>query len=240
MSHSELVKNTPTMQETLVQFLGLEIPLEKGQSTHSSILGLPWWLSGKESACNAGDPGSIPGSRRSSGEGNGNPLQYSPWENPHGQRSLAGYSPRGRKESDTTEQLSTAHLLLVSSVTLKSLLTQLQVPYMLNGDNIFVKTKENTTHKARSTAPARHIILVQSLSHVDSLWPHGLQCAKTPVSFTISHGLLTFMSIDLVMPSNHLFLCISSVHEILTIIIISGERHQEHKQINPSIILTES
>ena len=41
MSHSELVKNTPAMQETLVQFLGLEIPLEKGQSPHSSILGLP-------------------------------------------------------------------------------------------------------------------------------------------------------------------------------------------------------
>ena len=40
-------------------------------------LGLPWWLSGKESACNAGDAGSIPGSGRSSGEGNGNPLQYS-------------------------------------------------------------------------------------------------------------------------------------------------------------------
>ena len=68
---------------------------------------------------------------------------------------------------DWTTKHSTAHLLLVSSVTLKSLLTQLQVPYRLNGDNIFVKTKENTTHKARSTAPARHIILVvQSLSHV--------------------------------------------------------------------------
>ena len=36
----------------------------------------------KESACNAGDPGSIPGSGRSSGEGNGNPLQYSCLENP--------------------------------------------------------------------------------------------------------------------------------------------------------------
>ena len=36
------------------------------------------------------------------GEGNGNPLQYSCLENPHGQRSLAGYSPWGRKESDTT------------------------------------------------------------------------------------------------------------------------------------------
>ena len=46
------------------------------------------------SACNAGDPGSIPGSGRSSGEGNGNPLQYYSLE-----------SPWGHKESDTTERL---------------------------------------------------------------------------------------------------------------------------------------
>ena len=37
---------------------------------------------GKESACNAGDPGSIPGLGRSPGEGNGNPLQYSCLGNP--------------------------------------------------------------------------------------------------------------------------------------------------------------
>ena len=37
---------------------------------------------GKESTCNAGDPGSIPGSVRSPGEGNGDPLQYSCLENP--------------------------------------------------------------------------------------------------------------------------------------------------------------
>ena len=36
---------------------------------------LPWWLRGKESACNAGDPGSIPGSGRSPGEENANPLK---------------------------------------------------------------------------------------------------------------------------------------------------------------------
>ena len=42
----------------------------------------PWWLSGKESACNAGVPGSIPGSGRSPGGGHGNPLQYSCLENP--------------------------------------------------------------------------------------------------------------------------------------------------------------
>ena len=57
---------------------------------------------GKESTCNAGDLGSIPGSERSPGEGNGNLLQYSCLENPHGQGNLVGYSPWGRKESHTT------------------------------------------------------------------------------------------------------------------------------------------
>ena len=47
--------------------------------------------------------GSIPGSGRSAGGGHGNPLQYCCLENPHGQRSLVGYSPQGRKESDMTE-----------------------------------------------------------------------------------------------------------------------------------------
>ena len=42
---AQLVKNLPTMQETLVLFLGQEDPLEKGQATQSSIHGLPWWLS---------------------------------------------------------------------------------------------------------------------------------------------------------------------------------------------------
>ena len=144
--------------------------------------GFPWWLNNKESACNAIEVGSIPGSGRSPGEGNGNPLQYSclenfmdrgtwwvtvrrtaksqiqlkqlsthtcmeqrwasllaqssacqyrrpgfdprvgkmPWRRKwqpapvflpgesHGQRSLAGYSLRGHKESDMTEQLTCA------------------------------------------------------------------------------------------------------------------------------------
>ena len=60
---------------------------------------------GKVSAYKVGDPDSIPGSRRYPGEGNGNPLQYSCLENLHGWRNLVGYSPWGRKESDTTERL---------------------------------------------------------------------------------------------------------------------------------------
>ena len=53
----------------------------------------------------------IPGLGRSPGGGHGNPLQDSCVESPHGQRSLAGCSPQGHKESDTTERLSTAQHL---------------------------------------------------------------------------------------------------------------------------------
>ena len=42
---AQLVKNPPVIQEMPVQFLGQEDPLEKGWATHSSIVGLPWWLS---------------------------------------------------------------------------------------------------------------------------------------------------------------------------------------------------
>ena len=70
--------------------------------------GFPGGSEGKASACNAGDPVSIPGSGRSPGGGNGNLLQYFCLENPHGQKSLAGYGPWDLKESDMTERLSTA------------------------------------------------------------------------------------------------------------------------------------
>ena len=69
-----------------------------------NLLAMPYWWrgfpggsDGKESACNAGDPGLIPRSGRSPGEGNDYPLQYSYLENPYGQRSLVVYSPWGRR-----------------------------------------------------------------------------------------------------------------------------------------------
>jgi len=64
--------------------------------------GFPGGSDDKAFACNAGDLGLIPGSRRSLGKGNGNPLHYSCLGKSHGQMSLAGYSPWGHKESDTT------------------------------------------------------------------------------------------------------------------------------------------
>ena len=65
----------------------------KGETPGSSV--------GKESACNARDPGLILGLGRSPGEGNSYPLQYSSLEN-----SMDLYSQRGHKESDMTEQIS--------------------------------------------------------------------------------------------------------------------------------------
>ena len=69
-------------------------------------MGFPGGSDGKESACNAGELGSIPGLGRSPGGGSGNPLQYSCPKNFHGQMTLVGY---GHKETDMTERLSTAH-----------------------------------------------------------------------------------------------------------------------------------
>ena len=112
------------MWETRVRFLGWEDSLGKGMTTHSSILAwrIPWseepgrlqslsiyiqtlltsLTHGKASADNVGDPGLIPRLGRSSGEGNGTPLQFSCLENPTGRRILVGYSPWVCKESDTT------------------------------------------------------------------------------------------------------------------------------------------
>ena len=71
------------------------------------VLGFPGGLDDKESTCNAGTKGdadSIPRARRSSGARQPTPV-FLPGES-HGQRRLVGYSPGGRKESDSTEQLS--------------------------------------------------------------------------------------------------------------------------------------
>ena len=71
--------------------------LKVSENKNVNVLGFPDSSVGKESACNAGDLGSIPGLGISPGEGKGYPLQYSGLENSHGQRSLAGYGPRSYK-----------------------------------------------------------------------------------------------------------------------------------------------
>ena len=68
------------------------------------VLGFPGGSVAKESACNAGDPGSIAGSRRSPGGGRGNPFQYSCLEHPLGRRAWWATVHEVARESGTTEQ----------------------------------------------------------------------------------------------------------------------------------------
>ena len=69
-------------------------------SNNTLLLGHHRWLSGSESACQAGDMGSVPGSRRSPGEGNDNPLQYSCLGNPM-DRGARGATVHGGAKSRT-------------------------------------------------------------------------------------------------------------------------------------------
>ena len=93
------------------------------------IRGFPGGSDSKKFACNLGDPGWIPGLGRYSGEGNSYPLHpvFLPGEF-YGQKSLAGYSPWGCKESDTTERLT---LSTLSKALRKSNFTRLLHQHLL-------------------------------------------------------------------------------------------------------------
>ena len=81
------------MQVTTVNSWGGKILWRRVRVPTPVFLGCPGGLDGKESTHNVEVLGSIPGLGRSPGEGKGYPLQCSCLENPHGQRSLVGYSP---------------------------------------------------------------------------------------------------------------------------------------------------
>ena len=99
------------MQETLVQFLGQEDPLRRESLPTPVFLGFPGGSVGNESACKAGDLGSVPELGRSPGEGNHYPLQYSGLEKSmdggawQGSQRVGPRGPCSPKESDMTEQL---------------------------------------------------------------------------------------------------------------------------------------
>ena len=115
---AQLVKNLPAMQETPVQFLGQEDPLEKRLATHFNILGLLLWLSWQRIRLKCGRPGfdawvgKIPWRRGRLPTPVFWPREFH-WL----------YSPWGCKESDVTEQLSYIH---ASKLMLKILQARLQ------------------------------------------------------------------------------------------------------------------
>ena len=83
----------------MCSFSYLEPVCSMSSSNLALLFCFPGGSDSKESTCNVGGLSSIPGLGMPPGGGHGNPLQYPHLENPHRQRSLAGYSPWGRKES---------------------------------------------------------------------------------------------------------------------------------------------
>ena len=121
--------------------------------------GFPGGSNGKESACNVGDLGSIPGLGRSPGGGHGHlEVHGHPClENSHGQRSLAGYRPRSHKGSDTTMQPSTAHtkkknlqmaLLLIQILTFSEQNPRREGYYCISSQNCIYITSVLSKNKS--------------------------------------------------------------------------------------------
>ena len=118
------------------------------------------WLCGKEPACNAsdtGDTGSIPGSGRSRGGGNGNPLQFSWGENPMDRGNW-----QAAVELDTTEQLSMhAQYILHSKSVLSKfhLLDQGHHPCMFKNSRFLSLSSSNFSH----SSPIMHYLQIWSV-----------------------------------------------------------------------------
>ena len=79
---TQLAKNPPAMQETLVQFLGQKDPQRRDRLPTPVFLGFPGGSDGKESTCNVEDLGSIPGLGRSPGEGKATHSSILAWRIP--------------------------------------------------------------------------------------------------------------------------------------------------------------
>ena len=100
-------------------------------SYYGSLMGFPGGPDGKAPVCNVGDLGSIPGLEKSPGEGNGRS---------HGWRSLVGYSPRGRKELDTTERLHFVLRMLPLSSPIFLFFFSYQNVFILHKDIVLSKS----------------------------------------------------------------------------------------------------
>ena len=97
-------------------------------------MGLPGGSEGKESTCNAGDPGSIPGAGRAPVEGNGYPLQYSCLGNLMDSGAWQA-TVHGVAESEITEQLSNNNITSPSLAFLIYKMCTITIPALENHEN---------------------------------------------------------------------------------------------------------
>ena len=135
------------------------------------------WHSSKEStnARDARDAGSIPGSGRSPGEGNGNPLQYSCLENSMDRGAWRGYSPCGRQESDMTENTHSlfARYSSIGAFELWYWRKLLRVPWTARRSNQSILKEINPEYSLQG------LILKLKLQYFGHLIPRASSLEKT-------------------------------------------------------------
>ena len=121
-------------------------------------MGFPGGSDAEESVCNAGNPGSIPGLRRSAGKGNGNPLHILAWRIP-GTEEPGRLHSMGHKESDMTERLThaTPHTFYTTVPT--GHLTDFQDQYRL----YMIFTQDIRAEPPSNTARFRVIVVLDSV-----------------------------------------------------------------------------
>ena len=138
---------------------------------------LPLWLSGKESACNGGDPGLIPGSGKSPGEGNGNPLHSSCLDNPMDGGAWWATQSVGLQNLDATEQLTLSYLICAQIISFN----YLQI-CRYRKKMVYVQIVHDFSNFRFIIVPKKLVVFQLPCIHVsescwvvsDSLQPHGL------------------------------------------------------------------
>ena len=144
-------------------------------------------LSGKESACDAGDPGSVPVLGRSPGAGNGNPLQYSCLENPMDKRSLAGYSPWSsrRVRHDWSDYAAAAAYICETIITNKVLIIKLlTTKFLLPLGNLCLSTILFLYHLVQATNDLLSVSIEQfAFSRTLYKWNHTADIVLLPAFF---------------------------------------------------------
>ena len=159
-------------------------------------------------------PSSISGLGRSPGEGHGNPLQYSCLENPHEQRSLVGYSPRGRRVRHDWAQHSTNVYISV------------QFSRSVLSDSLWPHELQHARHPCPSPTPGVH-----PNSCPSSQWCHP----------AISSSVVPFSSCSQPLPASEsltLFQWVNSSHEVAKVLEFQLQHHPFQR--NPRAVLLQN
>ena len=159
--------------------------------------GFPRSSVGKQSACDTGDPGSIPGMGRSPGEGNGNPLQYSCLENP---MNRGGWQVAVHGVTRVRHDLATNTFTFSLSITLADSINIIHTSVQFSSVAQSCPTLCHPVNRSTPGLPVHHQLLELTQTHIhrvsDAIQPsHPLSSPSHPVPNPSQHKSL-FQSVN--------------------------------------------